>query len=110
MSLKMQSVFEVPEETSRIARSIFPDGNQYMQLYGHFKLVFEDQDFAELFPPDGQPALSPARLLMVLILQFAEGLSDRQAAQAVRTRIDWKYVLCLPLTDRGFHYSVLSEF
>jgi transposase len=44
------------------------------------------------------------------MLQLAEGLSDRQAADAVRARIDWKYLLCLELTDPGFHYSVLSEF
>ena len=50
------------------------------------------------------------RLCLVLLLQFAEGLSDRQATEAVRTRIDWKYLLCLELTDTGFHYSVLSEF
>jgi len=50
------------------------------------------------------------RLCLVLLLQFAEGLSDRQAADAVRARIDWKYLLCLELTDPGFHYSVLSEF
>jgi transposase len=81
-----------------------------MELYDTFGVVFEDEGFAELFPKDGQPALSPARLSLVLILQFAEGLSDRQAADAARSRIDWKYLLCLELTDPGFHYSVLSEF
>jgi IS5 family transposase len=43
-------------------------------------------------------------------MQFAEGLSDRQAAEAVRARIDWKYALGLELTDPGFDFSVLSEF
>jgi transposase len=43
-------------------------------------------------------------------MQFMENLSDRQAAQAVRAWIDWKYALGLKLTDEGFHYSVLSEF
>jgi transposase len=46
---------------------------------------------------------------MVTILQFHENLSDRQAAEAVRARIDWKYVLSLELTDAGFDFSVLSE-
>lgn len=47
---------------------------------------------------------------MVTVLQFAEGLSDRQAAEAVRSRIDWKYLLGLALEDAGFDFSVLSEF
>ena len=49
-------------------------------------------------------------LLLVSILQFLEGLPDRQAAEAVRSRIDWKFLMGLDLTDAGFHYSVLSEF
>src|SRR6266542_519134 len=57
-----------------------------------------------------QPAESPVRVALATILQFAEGLSDRQAADAVRSRIDWKYLLCLELTDPGFDHTVLSEF
>lgn len=110
MSLKAQPYYTVPEETARVARVIFPKGNHYMRMYDTFGSLFEDKDFASLFAHDGQPALSPMRLALVLILQFVEGLSDRQAAEAVRTRIDWKYLLCLELTDRGFDYSVLSEF
>ena len=72
--------------------------------------LFRDEVFAPLFPSYGQPALPPWRLALVTILQFAEGLSDRQAAHAVRTRIDWKYVARMELTDRGFDGSVLSEF
>src|SRR5467141_4186151 len=43
-------------------------------------------------------------------MQFRENLADRQAAEAVRARIDWKYLLSLDLTDPGFDFSVLSEF
>lgn len=110
MSLHSQTPYSIPEETARVARAIFPQGNLYMRWYDHLNTVYADDDFADLFPPDGQPALSPARLTMVLILQFAENLSDRQAADAVRTRLDWKYLLGLELTDPGFDYSVLSEF
>ncbi len=81
-----------------------------MKLFDTFGSVFSDQDFAALFPNNGQPAFSPVRLMLVLILQFIERLSDRQAADAVWTRIDWKYLLCLKLTDPGFDYSILSEF
>ncbi len=110
MSLPSRIEYRVPEETARVAWEIFPEGNLYMQWYDTFGTLFEDQDFADLFSIEGQPALSPMRLCLVLLLQYAEGLSDRQAAEAVRTRIDWKYLLCLELTDTGFHYSVLSEF
>jgi transposase len=79
-------------------------------MYDAFGTLYEDEDFATLFPQDGQPAEAPFRLKLVLILQFMENLSDRQAADAVRSRIDWKYLLCLKLNDTGFHYSISSEF
>jgi transposase len=99
MSLHAQATYEVPEETARIARAVFPKGNASLQLYDTFGTLFEDEEFSALFPNNGQPALSPVRLSLVLILQFAEGLSDRQAADAVRSRIDWKYLLCLELGE-----------
>ncbi|MBI5034880.1 MAG: IS1182 family transposase [Chloroflexi bacterium] len=110
MSLHPQTPYSIPEETARVAHAIFPQGNIYMRWFDALGPVFQDADFVELFPSDGQPALSPACLTLVLPLQFAEGLSDRQAADAVRTRIDWKYLLGLELTDPGFDFSVLSEF
>ena len=72
--------------------------------------IFEDEQFSEIYPTIGQPAASPTRLALVTILQFMEDLTDREAADAVRSRIDWKYLLGLELNDPGFHYSVLSEF
>src|SRR5438128_10697987 len=72
--------------------------------------LYEDTAFAALFPTRGQPAEAPWRLALVTLLQFAEGLSDRQAAEAVRARIDWKYLLSLDLTHPGFDYSLLCEF
>ena len=110
MSLKPQSAYTVPQETARVARAIYPKGSIYMNLYDTFGTLFEDKDFIDLFSHEGQPALSPARLALVCILQFVEGLTDRQAAESVRTRIDWKYLLCLELTDSGFDHTVLSEF
>jgi transposase len=72
--------------------------------------LYADEDFRDLFPSRGQPAEAPWRLALVTLMQYAQGLTDRQAALAVRTRIDWKYVLSLELTDPGFDFSVLSEF
>jgi transposase len=110
MSLQPQAIYCVPEETARIARAIFPAGNLVMRMYDELEMLVGDADFADLFPSQGQPAEAPARLALVTLLQFWEGLTDRQAADAVRTRIDWKYLLCLELTDLGFDHTVLSEF
>lgn len=110
MSLHPASLGPVPEETTLIARAAFAKGNAYLRLRDELGTLFEDPAFASLFPARGQPAESPWRLALVTLLQFAENLSDRQAAQAVRARIDWKYLLGLELSDAGFDSSVLSEF
>jgi transposase len=75
-----------------------------------FGTFFRDEDFLDLFSEKGQPAESGWRLALVMVMQYAEGLTDRQAADAVKTRIDWKYALSLEITDPGFDFSVLSEF
>jgi transposase len=110
MSLQAEPIFEVPEMIAEVARAAFPKGNVYLTLRDELGTIFENDDFADLFPERGQPALSPWRLALVTILQFRENLTDRQAAEAVRSRIDWKYLLGYELTDPGFHFSVLSEF
>ena len=110
MSLQPQAVYVVPEDTARVARAAFPKGNPYLRMYDELGRLSADQDFAALFPTRGQPAFAPAQLALVTLMQFAENLSDRQAAEAVRARIDWKYALCLELDDPGFDASVLCEF
>jgi len=90
MSLHPHATYVVPEETQRVARAAFPRGNIYMQVADRLGLIYHDTQFAALFSPHGQPAQAPARLALATVLQFAEGLSDRQAADAVRSRIDWK--------------------
>jgi transposase len=110
MSLKPEPIEPVPEETARIARAAFPKGNLCLRLRDTLGSIYSDQLFADLFPARGQPAEAPWRLALVTILQFVEGLSDRQATEAVRARIDWKYMVSLPLSDPGFDDSVLSEF
>ena len=110
MSLRPQVCPTVPEETVRIARASFPKGSRYMRLRDELGAVFDDSRFAGLFPRRGRPAEAPWRLALVTLFQFAEGLPDRQAAEAVRGRIDWKYALALPLADPGFDSTVLSEF
>jgi transposase len=110
MSLQLKALPPVPAETARVARAAFPKGNRYLTLRDELGSVYTDEAFAELFAGRGQPAESPALLALVTVLQFAENLSDREAADQVRGRIDWKYLLGLPLEDAGFDYSLLSEF
>lgn len=111
MSLRLQDFSVVPEETARVARAAFPKGNPYLTLRDKLGVIYRDTAFAPLFASSrGRPAQSPGCLALVTALQFAENLSDRQGAEAVRGRIDWKYLLGLELTDPGFHYSVLCDF
>ena len=110
MSLHPEPIGEIPPETVRVARAAFPGGTVATRLRDEFSGLYRDEDFRQFYPGLGQPGLSPWRLALVTVLQFLENLSDRQAADAVRTRIDWKYALGLELTDPGFHFSVLTEF
>jgi transposase len=110
MSLQASPMVPIPAETARVAHAAFPKGTLCLQIRDTLGPIYADAQFASLFSPTGQPAEAPARLALVLILQFAENMSDRQAADAVRGRIDWKYALALELTDPGFDASVLSEF
>jgi transposase len=110
VSLQPQPACAIPEETQRVAHAAFPKGTLCLRIADELGPLYRDAQFADLFPTRGQPAVSPARLAMASVLQFVEGLSDRQAADAVRGRIDWKYALSLELTDPGFDHTVLSEF
>jgi len=108
--LRPQPIGPVPEETALVASAAFPKGHPYLCLADELGTLLTDALFAPLFPAYRQPACAPWRLALVTMLQFAEALSDRRAADALRSRIDGKYVLRLELTDPGFDASVLSEF
>jgi transposase len=110
MSLRPASPFRVPKQTARVARAAFPQPTLPMRIADALGPIFSDQQFADLFPAVGKPALSPARLALVTLLQFAENLTDRAAADAVRSRIDWKYLLGLKLEDPGFDFTDLHAF
>jgi transposase len=110
MSLEPTPIEPVPEMTARVAKAAFRKGNPLLKLRDELGGVFADTDFADLFPKLGRPGLPPWRLALVTLLQFREDLPDRRAAEAVRARIDWKYLLGLELDDPGFDHSVLCEF
>lgn len=110
MTLHAQMNFIIPEETIRVAHAAYPHGNTLMKMRDALGTIYQDQAFASLFPHNGRAVEPPWRLALITVLQFMEELPDRQAADAVRGRIDWKYLLGLELADPGFDASVLCEF
>ena len=111
MSLQPHSLGPVPADTARVARAAFPKGTRCLRIADALGgAPYDDAAFVDLFPVRGQPAEAPARLALATVLQFVEGLTDREAADALRGRLDWKYALALELTDPGFDHTVLSQF
>jgi transposase len=88
MSLDAPLAYIIPDETARVAHAAFPKGNAYMRVRDALGPIYTNPDFADLFPKEGSPAEAPAQLALITIMQFAEGLADRPAADAVRARID----------------------
>ncbi|MBD2035516.1 transposase [Leptolyngbya sp. FACHB-321] len=96
MSMQPQPIPPVPDDTAVVAQAAFPKGNLYLQIRDTLGSIYQDESFVSLFSRRGQPAQSPWRLALVCVMQFIENLSDRQAADAVRARIDWKYATRRP--------------
>lgn len=108
--LKPKLLPPIPDETKRLGEALYAPENIYRQIGDVFADAIRDEQFAEMYSTLGQPALSPAVLSLVSILQFLEHLSDRQTIVMLRSRIDWKYALHLDLDFAGFDSSVLCEF
>jgi transposase len=115
MALKPREIPEIPPETVRAARAVFPKGNIYIFLRDRLGTIYQDDLFADLYPKRGRPTSSPWRLALITVFQFMENLTDRQAADAVRSRLDWKYAatvskyltqalttLCSPSSGHGW--------
>jgi transposase len=111
MTLRPQALPPVPEATAAAVQAAFPKGNLYVALRIEFGTLYDDQLFADLYPPAGRPVeVAPWRLALVMVMQYLEGLTDRQAADAVRRCMDWKYALSLDLPDPGFDFTLLHDF
>jgi transposase len=108
MSLRPQEIPPIPEETARVARAILPQGNRYLLLREELGTIYSDELFTDVYPRLGQPAEQPWRLALVTVMQFMENYTDRQAAEAVRTRIDWKYVPPLRVDRPGLPFLGLE--
>jgi transposase len=111
MSLRPEPLPPIPDTTAAAVRAAFPKGTLYVDLRAEFGTLYEDQLFADLYPPEGRPMeVAPWRLALVVVMQYIEGLTDRQAADAVRRCMDWKYALRLDLHDPGFDFTLLHDF
>ena len=110
LSLRPRSGERVPPLTAQVARASNPAGTTAIWVRDRLDGLWCDEDFADWYPRDGRPGLSPAQPATVCVLQFLLGLSDRQAAEAVRCRIDFKYAMAMEVDDPGFHHSVLADF
>jgi transposase len=110
MSMQPRPWPEVPAGTARVARRAFRKGSLAMRARDELGAWCQDEVFGGAYGVRGAPGISPAQLAMVTVLQFTGDLTGRQAADAVRARLDWKYCLGLELDDEGFDFSVLSEF
>jgi transposase len=100
----------MPKELAKLGPKLLPPGSPYRLVGEQLYEQYDEAEFADLYHAEGKPALSPILLGFVTAFQYLEGLSDREAAAAVRLRLDWKYALHLPLDYAGFNYSVLSEY
>ncbi len=111
MSLRPQALPPVSAATTAAVQAAFPKGHLYVELRAEFGTLYDDQLFADLYPLQGRPVeVAPWRLALVMVMQYIEGLTDRQAADAVRRCMDRKYALSLDLTDPGFDFTLLHDF
>jgi transposase len=110
MSLRPEPLPPVPDTTAAAVRAAFPKGNLSVDRRAEFGTLYEDRLFADLYSPEGRPVeVAPWRLALVVVRQYIAGLTDRQAADAVRRCMDWKYVLSLDWHDPGFDFTLLHD-
>jgi transposase len=110
MCLKPQPPQPIPPDTKALVGPMLDEDTVYHFVGDVLFMQLRDEDFADLYPAEGQPSTSPVLLSFVLIFQALEDLSDRAAVAALRFRLDWKYALHLPLTYPSFDHTVLGEF
>ena len=96
-------------DAAALCRQLVPDGSVEAFLADHRHDLFPDEMFEDLFPSGrGRPSIPADVVASVMVLQALEGLSDRDAARALRDRISWKVACGLALDDEGFDFSVLT--
>ncbi len=100
----------IPEKTAKVADKAFKKGNVYVEMRKAIGTIYADETFGHLFSYKGRRAESPGNLALIIVMQYREKLSDREAAESVGTRIDWKYLLGLEIEEEGIRYQQLNAF
>lgn len=96
-------------DAAALCRHLVPDDSVHAFLADHRQQLFPDELFEDLFTSGrGRPSVPGDVIATVMVLQALEGLSDRDAAKALRTDIGWKVAAGLALDDEGINYSVLT--
>src|SRR5436305_3790479 len=110
MTLHRRDLAEIPADIAAVGQTLLPESNPYRVIGDHLADVLDDAHFAALYDTTGRAALSPSLLALVTLFPFMENIPDREAAEQVVVRLDWKYALHLPLDDAGFDFSCLCYF
>jgi transposase len=110
MCLKPQPPRPMPPEMAAWGAKHLAADDLYKLIGDTLYAQYHDEDFADLYPTDGQPGLSPVLLAFVTVFQNLDNLPDRKAAEAVEINLKWKYALHLPFDADSFDASVLCEF
>src|SRR5205807_4417135 len=110
MTLHIRDLAEMPAAIAAVGQTLLPESNPYRVIGDHLADVLDDAHFAALYASTGRAALSPSLLALVTLFQYMENLPDREAAEQVVVRLDWKYALHLPLAYAGFDFSCLCYF
>jgi IS5 family transposase len=96
-------------DAASLCGHLVPERSVHAFLARHRRDLFPDELFVDLFPSErGRPSVPADVIATVLVLQRLEGVSDREARQRLRTDITWKVACGLPLSDEGFHPTVLT--
>jgi transposase len=110
MTLHRRDLAEIPADIAAVGQKLLPPTNPYRVIGDHLADILDDAHFADLYDSTGRAAISPSLLALVTLFQFMENIPDREAAEHVVVRLDWKYALHLPLDDAGFDFSCLCYF
>ena len=101
---------DIPEEIRSWGEKHLESDNPYRAVGEQLFSFIPRSELSSMYSDTGRPSINPIVLSLVPIFQFLEDIPDRVAAAYVKTRLDWKYALHLPLHDSGFHYSDLCNF
>jgi transposase len=112
MTWRSASLPPVPETTAAMVKAAFPKGTLDVDLHTEFEFLYDDAAFADLYAQHRGRLVevAPWRLVLVTVMQSMEGLTDHQAADAVRRCMDWQDALSLDLSNPGFNFTLLHGF